>query len=78
MKNIFIGIAIGTVFWFLILSIIPMSEAVVYDCSIAEVSPDIPPSVKQECRKLRYNQWKKEQDERKNEKGLYGGRSIVL
>jgi hypothetical protein len=24
-----------------------------YDCSISEISPDFPPQVKEECRKLR-------------------------
>lgn len=61
-----------------ILIVTDKHERIVYDCSMAEISPDIPLDVKQECRKLRYEQWKKEQNERQNEKGLYGGRSIVL
>lgn len=28
-------------------------EVKIYDCSIAEISPDFPPEVKEECRKLR-------------------------
>jgi hypothetical protein len=28
-------------------------DVVVYDCSIAEISPDIPIEVKEKCRKLR-------------------------
>lgn len=42
-----------------------------YDCNLAEISPDYPPQVKQECRRIRYEQWKKEQDERKAEKSVY-------
>ena len=39
------------------------SEGVVYDCSLAEISPDYPFEVKQECRRLRYEMWRKEQEE---------------
>lgn len=31
----------------------PQQEGKVYDCSIAEISPDYPIKVKEECRKLR-------------------------
>ena len=27
-------------------------KEVMYDCRIAEISPDVPPKVKEECRKL--------------------------
>jgi hypothetical protein len=37
----------------------------VYDCGMAEWHPDIPTDVKEECRKLRYDQWKKDQEESK-------------
>jgi hypothetical protein len=30
----------------------PSHTAVFYDCRIAEISPDVPPKVKEECRKL--------------------------
>ena len=30
-----------------------MPTKVVYDCTWSEISPDIPPKVKEECRKLR-------------------------
>lgn len=29
------------------------ARVVAYDCSIAEISPDIPPDVREACRKLR-------------------------
>ena len=31
---------------------LPERTRVFYDCRIAEISPDVPPMVKQECRKL--------------------------
>jgi hypothetical protein len=31
---------------------LPRHGEVVYNCSIAEISPDYPPKVKEECRKL--------------------------
>lgn len=37
----------------LILSDFGRNRTVVYDCSIAEWHPDIPKTVKEECRKLR-------------------------
>ena len=30
----------------------PERTKIFYDCRIAEISPDVPPMVKQECRKL--------------------------
>ena len=30
----------------------PRFKEVMYDCRIAEISPDVPPKVKEECRKL--------------------------
>ena len=35
-----------------------------YDCRLAEISPDFPTEVKQECRRINYEHWKKEQNER--------------
>ncbi len=34
----------------------------VYDCGMAEWHPDIPNSVKEECRRLKYEEWQKEQN----------------
>ena len=33
--------------------LLPKEQERVYNCSIAEISPDIPVKVKEECRKLR-------------------------
>ena len=38
-------------FWAFILSLVPMPTYKVYDCGMAEWHPDIPPQVKEECRK---------------------------
>jgi hypothetical protein len=43
----------GGYFYFL-----PKHGEVVYNCSIAEISPDIPIKVKEECRKLRMDKIK--------------------
>ena len=32
---------------------LPKPEGRVYDCSLAEISPDFPPEVKAECRRIR-------------------------
>ena len=49
----FIGFIFATILWILVLAIVPMPTEKVYDCSIAEFHPDIPPIVKEECRRLR-------------------------
>ena len=50
----------------------------VYDCGMAEWHPDIPNDVKQECRRIRYEQWKKEQNERQDDPGVHEGRPTIL
>ena len=57
-----IGFIIACIFWIFVLSQVDMPEYKVYDCSMADWHPDIPNSVKEECRKRRYQDW-----ERKNE-----------
>lgn len=37
----------------------------VYDCGMAEWHPDIPNNVKEECRRIRQQEWKREQEESK-------------
>ena len=41
------------------------SSVVVYDCGMAEWHPDIPVQVKEECRKLKYEDLKRQQNESK-------------
>jgi hypothetical protein len=42
--------------------LLPEQEGRYYDCGMAEWHPDIPTQVREECQKLRYEQWKKEND----------------
>jgi hypothetical protein len=46
----------------------------VYDCRDAHWHPDVPAEVKRECSKLMYENWKRKEDERKNEKGIHENR----
>ena len=39
----------------------------VYDCGMAEWHPDIPPAVKEECRKRALEYWREQQEQ--NDKG---------
>lgn len=50
-----IGIIVASCIWMAILALVPMPEERVrlYDCGMAEWHPDIPPEVKEACRKLR-------------------------
>jgi len=48
-----VGAIAATVFWALLFSLIPAPEGKIYDCSITEFHPDVPPKVKEECRKRR-------------------------
>lgn len=45
----------GMIFWFTVMVgiIVNQPDGHVYDCRIAEISPDIPLEVKEECRRLR-------------------------
>jgi hypothetical protein len=40
-------------FWGLVISLMPKHSVVAYDCSLAEISPDFPVEVKEQCRKMR-------------------------
>lgn len=55
-KNIFYTALLfgGALFWFFVAVHFASEERVIrYDCSIAEISPDYPLQVKEDCRKLR-------------------------
>jgi len=39
--------------WFVVISSMPKHGVVVYDCGLAEISPDYPIEVKQKCREAR-------------------------
>lgn len=49
----------------LIVSSHSKNKVKVYDCSLSEISPDYPIEVKEECRKVRYEEWKRQHDEQK-------------
>jgi hypothetical protein len=71
-----IGFAVGFLLWILILSLTPMPEYRVYDCGIAEWHPDIPMEVRKQCRELKQQEWKKE-NEGKVQTNLYENRKGV-
>jgi hypothetical protein len=50
LKNIFIGLCVITFLVVVLYNYVPQGR--VYDCALAEISPDYPIEVKQECRKL--------------------------
>ena len=56
MKQYIIGFLAACICWLILLSSVSMSEERVYDCGMAEWHPDIPPKVKEECRKRYKNQ----------------------
>lgn len=45
---IFLIVVLGVLWYWL-----PAPTGQVYDCRLAEISPDFPPQVREECRKLR-------------------------
>ena len=71
-----VGFAIGFLLWVVILGLTPMPEHRIYDCSMAEWHPDIPPKVKKECRELKQQEWKK-QNEGKVQTNLYEDRKGI-
>jgi hypothetical protein len=54
------------------------NRVVRYDCRDAHWHPDVPVEVKQECQKLMYEEWKKKEDERKNDKSIHENSSNLL
>jgi hypothetical protein len=50
-KIIIFPLAFVVLIWTFVLSSMPIHGVVTYDCRLAEISPDIPIQVKQECRK---------------------------
>ena len=45
------GVVFVLAFWGIFFSVIPKHGKIVYDCRLAEISPDFPPDVRNECRK---------------------------
>lgn len=71
-----VGFTVGFLLWILILSLTPMPEYKVYDCGMAEWHPDIPMEVRKQCRELKQQEWKKE-NEGKVQTNLYENRKGV-
>lgn len=57
-----VGFIFACVLWIIVLSHIELPEYRVYDCSMAEWHPDIPIDVREECRKRRYQDSKKQNE----------------
>ena len=62
MKKYIIGFVVACVLWVFVLSQVDMPEYKVYDCGMADWHPDIPIDVREECRKRRYQDWKKQNE----------------
>lgn len=53
----FLVFLLVTAFWAGVLSMVPAPDSGrYYNCDLAEISPDIPLEVKEQCRKLRHDQ----------------------
>ena len=52
-------VIVATILCVVALLTIETERTVVYNCELAEISPDFPPEVRAACRKMRYEQWKK-------------------
>lgn len=61
----------------LVLTDFGSNRTVVYDCRDAHWHPDVPVEVKKECSRLMYERWK-EENERKDEKGIHENRPNIL
>ena len=57
-RLIFLVIIIFLTLFFLVYNF--NQEGRVYDCGVAEWHPDIPNAVKEECRRLRYEEWRRQ------------------
>ena len=47
-----VGVFLSILFMSIVFAYLPRHGVIVYNCSIAEISPDYPPEIKNECRKL--------------------------
>lgn len=39
-------------------------DGVVYDCRLAEISPDFPPEAKEQCRRTNYEEWRRQNQQK--------------
>jgi hypothetical protein len=56
MVDLIFKLVVAAVFGFVVWKLVPMLTELprdrTYNCSIAEISPDYPPAVREQCRKL--------------------------
>ena len=48
--------------WLIILMNIKIPEYAIYDCRLAEIHPDFPPAVKEECRRKILEEWRRSRE----------------
>jgi hypothetical protein len=53
MRQIGIVLVFGLIGFLFSYYVLPQKSKVVYNCDLAEISPDFPKEVKQQCRKIR-------------------------
>lgn len=57
-----IGFLVACALWLLALYNVTIPEYKIYDCRIAEMHPDYPVEVKEECRRRIYDEWKSNEE----------------
>jgi hypothetical protein len=57
---------------------IKITEEIIYDCRLSNFDPNFPPEVKEDCKQLIYEEWRREHNERENGKGIYEDRRGVF
>ncbi len=70
MRNVLIVTLAFAAIVILVLSDFGRGGTRVYDCGMAEWHPDIPNSVKEECRRIHYEEWKRQQEEKNKTKTI--------
>ncbi len=68
MRNVLIVTLAFAAIVILVLSDFGRHGTRVYDCGMAEWHPDIPNAVKEECRRIHYEEWKRQQEEKNKTK----------
>ena len=58
----FIGFLVACALWLLALHNVTVPEYRVYDCRLAEIHPDYPTEIKEECRRRIYEEWKRNEE----------------
>lgn len=64
-RIIMLVIIIGSILIFWFTDFGRSGQVRVYDCGMAEWHPDIPNAVKEECRRIRHEEWQKEHELKK-------------